>query len=322
LFEVANGRLFGVADSSISLTTPPTDANPLTEYVGYRMSFVSQLHARRSGFLATDGTSVVDLDSRFRTRTAFALQERPESIGQILLVGDRHAIGFSYLNHRSLYLISIDLAAATLVATNIVDFAYEPSTRLLYYSVPNHVYLARFDVDANAFGPAVEVQAKAGEIHLLDAAETKGDEVAILVQNTPKMLYQATFGTLGKDAFVTTSKRDIEPKPEWWEEDGNPKTLVRSPRVRATSPDRSLTAELRDRRLVLRAGKTERWTRPSSGVSGLAWTPSGELVVYGHGLATVDLETGALRRRQCGSWFGRWDSPPPVVPISQLCEVP
>ncbi len=318
VFGVANGLLIGGSESVISISTP----GKAVEYVGYRMSFMSELRPTKTGYVATDGRTMVELDAKFHTRAGYALSDlKPGITGSVVLVDDTHAIGLSYNENRSLYLISTQTSKTTLIAKDVGVFGYEPTTRLLHYAADNRVWVTRFDTKENAFGFTVEVPAKPGEVVLLDPAEAKRNEVAILVRSSTDLTYHAKFGTVDPYAFVTTSERVITPTQKWWNEDGDIRTLVRAERQRAKSPDRSLTAELREGQLVLREGKTVRWTVPN--VAGqLAWTPRGELFVFGSGLAHVDLATGALRDRQCGAWFGRWKKWPEGHASSFLCEGP
>jgi hypothetical protein len=69
-----------------------------------------------------------------------------------------------------------------------------------------------------------------------------------------------------------------------------------------------LRAELRAHRLSLYDGETLRWTIPAWGADDIAWRGD-ELLVLGDGLATVEVTTGAITRRQCGWGFGLWNAP-------------
>lgn len=316
---IADGVLVRGDDAALAMSS-----GYQTQYVGYRMSIPAQLLPTRSGYTVTDGRSVAELDASFRTRAGYAIEAlSPSDVGltRIELVAAHHALGFSYQTH-GIYLVNTELATTTLIAP-VIEHAYQISTRLLYYySSTDGARVARFDADTGAFGPGVVVPAtETGQVILLDPDTADGNEVAIIQPITTGPNYQVTYGTVVRDTFVPTKERVINPTHEWLE-DGALRELVRSTRLRARSPDHTLVAELRDQRLALRAGKTVRWTVPSAGANALVWTPRGELIVYGAGIARVDLETGALRERRCGLWFGRWDEEPNAFGTSQLCEAP
>lgn len=315
-FGFANNRVVGTSGSALVDWSPTRDPR----YVGYRMGFVAQLRATKTGFLATDGIRLVELDAQFRTRAGFELHHVPTSFGQIVLVEDELVLGHTH-TASSLYLFSTKHATSTLVASGVGIFEYEPSTRLLMYVANKRVHVARFDPKARTFEPAIEIDAKPGEVFVLDAADKKGD-LAIVRQGEAHRTYTATFGTFDMYGFTKTSERTIEPIEDWWNFDGDPRSLVRPREThRARSPDRSLVAEIKAQRLVVHHGKTERWAVPTVGIQPL-WTPNGELVVFGTGIARVDSATGALRDRQCGFWFGAWEYPPEAQGASSLCEVP
>ena len=323
-FAAANGVLVGGQQTAIVIASPTEQ----TAYVGYRVGFVTQVQPKRDGFLVTDGQSLVELDARFRTRAGFGVVELAEGINQAILVDGEHALGFSYSRKRSLYLIKTKAPSTTLVVSDVVTYGYEPTTRLLYYSTSatdytpdtERVYAMRFDPEDEAFGPAVEIPAKRGQIYLLPAGNSKR-EIAIMVPAGVPRKYKLTYGAIG-DAFEATSESEIEGSLQWWNEIGDPRVLIREVNTRTRSPDRSMTAVVRDQRLELSIGKTSRWTVPGRGITQVLWTPRGELVAMGTGLAKVDLATGELRDRQCGSWFGRWDYRPDVFAFTTLCEVP
>ncbi len=323
-FAAANGLLVGGQQTAIVIGSPTEQ----TTYVGYRIGVVTQVQPKRDGFLVTDGQSLVELDARFRTRAGFGVVELAEGIGQAVLVDGEHALGFSYSRKRSLYLISTKAPSTTLVVSDVVTYGYEPTTRLLYYATSandyapdtERVYAMRFDPENEAFGPAVEIPGKRGQIYLLPAGNAKR-EIAIMVPTGVPRKYKLTYATIG-DAFETTSESEIEGSMKWWNEIGDPRALIREVGTRTRNPDRSMTAVVRDQRLELRLGKSVRWTVPSRGITQVVWTPRGELVAIGAGLARVDLATGDLRDRQCGSWFGRWDYRPDVFAFTTLCEVP
>lgn len=317
IFVTASGVLIGGADINITVTSP----GEYSKYIGYRMTAPVQMRAAGDGYVATDGDALVRLDARFRTRAGYDVSEIQENIGQISLVDGRHALGYSAIADRSIYLLSTNFENATLVATQINWWEYEPTSRLLHYSTSSGEYLARFDPQAAAFDTPVKVDAKPGELVLLDATEKKG-EVAIMVRVDAELSVDTTFGVIKANAFVKTDERKLKPSDEWWDNIRDPRMLVRSQQARARSLDGTLVAELRESRLSLRDGDTVRWTVPSAGASQLLWTPRGELVVFGSGMATVDLATGALRDRQCGMWFGAWDVPPETFGSSLLCEEP
>lgn len=311
-FDVANGHLIGGAVSAVSLTTPEGGS----EYVGYRVGTLTQLRPTKAGYIATDGRSIVELDAHFHTRAGFSLADLPTALTQVTLVDDTHAVGYSYNENRSIYLISTKEPRTKLVATKTTFYTFERSSGLLAYGSDAGMFVSRFDKTDGEFGPAIQIDAKPGELYLLDPAESKRDEIAIIHRSPDFKTFPTTFGTVGEYAFLPTREQTFAPSQHWLNTNGDPRSLVQSTRTRATN--QRLTAELLDQRLVLRDGKTVRWTVPNP-ASDLVWSGD-QLVLFGAGVATVDLATGEMRDRKCGAWFGKWDYAPDIFGTSLLCE--
>jgi hypothetical protein len=183
---------------------------------------------------------------------------------------------------------------------------------------------ARFDLEDHVFGPQVEVPLQGNErVVLLNPAESNNDDIAIVLPSNSDHTIQARFAVVKDGKLVETTQRVFTPNQKWWDEVADPEALVRSRRPRARSADGSLMAEIHDSRLELRADKEVRWTvpNPNMTLAQILWNRHGELVAYGAGVATIDLATGALRDRQCGFWFGRWEYPPDSFDTPLLCEV-
>jgi hypothetical protein len=126
--------------------------------------------------------------------------------------------------------------------------------------------------------------------------------------------------------YEIASERDlVELPPKFWETGDFTvlvdRKLLKSPRIK--SPDGKHRVELRGERITLTDAKgTERWTVPSRGATKLVWTPSGNVLAYGAGIAQLDLATGAIVRRQCGWRFGRWTQQPESSDGGAICQAP
>jgi hypothetical protein len=314
-FAFAKGRLFSGVGSAIAIYAADS-----TAYVGYRMSHVMQIVPRGRGLFASDGVSLVELDAAFKTRAAFEIADVLPRLTQITIVDGDHALGSTYMDNRGLYLMSTTQKTTTLVSPLVNHFSYEPATRLLHYHREGFSYVARFDPKARAFGPAVEIARDGITVVLLDPTHANSDEIA-LVRSEGNSTFRAELGRLNGETFTRSREQTFEPSQSFFDAGGDPRTLVRKDRVRSTSPDGANTAEIREGRIELREGKTLRWRVPNPGAFGVMWTPQGELLAYGAGLAKIDLATGVLRDRQCGAWFGRWDAVPDASGSSLMCEV-
>lgn len=318
-FQIVEGGIVGGLNSAIVIAK--LDSKP--SYVGYRMAGPTELRPTKTGFVATDARMLVELDARFRTRAGFDATKTSDDMYRVVFADNDHAIGFSYSKNRSLFLISTELSSTTVIASVVSDWGYESTTGLLYYWTAKGIKARRYDGKAGAFGAEVHVADAPRRIVLLDADQGREREIALIEDTRSFGPFTVTYGRIDGDSWVKTGEKTFTPSEEWWNTIGDPRELVRSQtvRVRAQSPDRSYIAEIRDQRLSLRDGSTVKWTVPANGVQGVTWTPRNELVIYGGGIAQVDLETGDLRDRQCGSWFGRWDTVPIAFGSPELCEV-
>jgi hypothetical protein len=316
-FAFAKRQLFTDSDTAISIRS----ANAPIAHVGYKLSTITQMRPTKTGYLATDLRSIVELDASFKTRAGFSVADGAGGLEQLVLIDGERAIGFSYAENRSLYLFSTKSQASTLVADSVDRFEYEPKTRLLYYLQQGKHHIARFDTTAKVFERAAVVSENTSTFVLLDPLDRKGDEIAEIRALNQK--YFVKTGRFDANGFTATREREAMPSQVWWDDSGDVRMSVRSSRVRAKSADGTMTAEIvGHRRLELREGKTVRWSVPSVGAFDLLWTPHGELVLFGAGMAKIDLATGALRDRQCGAWFGRWQNEPESFGTPSLCEVP
>jgi len=114
----------------------------------------------------------------------------------------------------------------------------------------------------------------------------------------------------GSSPFRTKTQQFLPPKVRDGDFQRAFGELLPTRTVYAASADRTLIAELEDGRMTLhdRDGN-ERWMRTARGAIGLAWNANDELIAYGQGVATVDLETGDFIDARCGWQFGVWEQP-------------
>ncbi|HEY5921389.1 MAG TPA: hypothetical protein VIV11_06950 [Kofleriaceae bacterium] len=317
-FAAVDGRVIAGANGALAIARP--EEGP--QFVGYRMGGPASLRSVGDRYLATDGTSVVELDRRFRTRLVYELPgEYKDYWYGIHILDATHVIGTTQTkNGHAPFLV--DLSAATATSVKGTPLAYEPSTGILAYpSKEEGIELVAYDAATGTLGPPVEFTTNIvgrAEVKLLDPKLADGHVAALASDDNGDGVALLTLIRRAKPAtFEITEQKDVKRAADL-------ASLLdrRFPRS-ARAANGSLTAVLRDSRITLRdAHGVERWTIAAAGATALLWTPSGELVAYGAGIARFDLATGAILDRQCGWRFGLWDSQPFVFGAAGLCEAP
>jgi hypothetical protein len=296
-----------VADHGPSLAIAvPDSAEP--EYLGYRMATAIDVLAKRNGFVATDGESVVDLDATFTLRKELPLTDR--GLDDAYIIDSTHVVGSSYVDRaRGTYVVDLDAHTATLAAPDSYQMRFQRDSGLLTYIADKRTYLRRWERKKKAFGPAVEIPGSAFD-SLLNEGTVVVDAKTVAQVNvdaTPRATI-TFFDVSSKDPLELTKSR-VKTKlldASWFDTHVNVTELVTPLRNRLRSPDRTVSAELHDDRITLRdANGTERWTMPAAGATALLWTSSGDLIAYGAGMGRIDLANGRWQDRRCGWIFGR-----------------
>ena len=328
--------------SGSSLWLQISKADSASQFVGYKLGGPTSLHATTTGFLISDGASLVELD---RTLAATAIHEMPKPDGRYALsplqgLDATHVLARGYVQGKSgAYVLDLETKQATLVLTPANVYDYHPASRLAISHGSSGMQIMQWDPKRKQFGDATDVPDTARDknsmhhqVVLLDPAIAGGNAVARVstMQNPGGTAIDAEWALFrveqeqdGDALQIEETKRGKRKLPfEWF--DVHPNTDMLPVPIRAhaqRSPDKKLVAELVGARIVLRDSKRkELWTVPSHGAHSLAWSPSGELYAYGAGIARLDLATGALRECRCGWRFGRWDQAPQGWGGAALCE--
>jgi hypothetical protein len=226
------------------------------------------------------------------------------------------------------YMIDLVSHAVAPIPTKGWFFGHEPATGLIAYRTSERMEVMHLDDSGMLGTPAsFPMDVRTTQFFLLDPKRADGNVAAIVAFHDGKATLTALrsfkFAAIDKP-YEVGSEREIELPATWWDQDRNFQKLLPAgwlPPRRLASPDGKYAVELRDDeriRLTDARGKVV-WTIPSASARSLAWSPSGDLVAFGSGMARIDLATGALVTRQCGWRFGRWDVQPEATLDAGIC---
>jgi len=267
----------------------------------------------------TDGQALVRVDDRFAERERYAL---PDGVLDVTPIDAHRALALarSPASAETHDLVALDLddpeRTTILVEGAVPPLLYDPATRIYAVETPGRIVAGRYEPGTASFaGPiAIPMQADGAVLALVD----RGDPLAIVARHAvadeltvtgARFDFAAGTATLGTPRIV---KQPIDPREV-------AQRLVPPPHATRGA----LSATIADGRLTLRDGATVRWVVPSHGLTQVVWSPRGELVVLGAGLAHVDLATGAFGGQHCGWVFGVWDEEDlPTAFRDTVCDAP
>lgn len=287
--------------------------------LGYRHADLADLVPVARGFIASDRHHVMRMSPGFEIQTTFDLPAGPVAA----LIDARHVVIRQGETH---VLCTLGKPEETVSLVDGVHFTFERATgwamsqdgasyELMHwdgreFSAPVDYPVVGFNMRLYSSGPLAAFSRDADERHI---------EVVELRNIDPS-------GHDGK-AIVEQRRlttRDVVNNPSMMGA-SNEELLAALPvdTLRAKSPGGTFTAELTGRRLSLRANDgSELWARAADGARGVAWSADGRLVVWGAGIAEVDLSTGTFAGARCGWQFGlaAYDTEAPIsFGSAELC---
>jgi WD40 repeat protein len=317
-------HLVAAIGAALVLATPRE-----TAYVGYRMNGPGELVPIGDHYLAADQKSVVELDRRFRTTKVHELPTTDPQQGWygIHIFDERRVIAGANTGS-SRYLIDLVSHAVSPLPTKGWFLGHERATGLIAYRTNEQIDVMQLDASGVFAAPAsIEIDTRTTQFFLLDPKRAEGNVAAIVAfhdgKATVTALRSLKFGETDKP-YEVGSEREIELPATWWDNDRDFVKLLPAtwlPPSRLASPDGKYAVELReDERIRLTDARGKQvWTIPRASAQQVTWSPSGDLIAFGSGVARIDLATGALVTRQCGWRFGRWDAQPEASMDAGLC---
>jgi hypothetical protein len=272
----------------------------------------------------TDGQTIADIGHDLRARKVSEVAARYGAMTAANLVDDDHVVanfGDGYPMFPDVGIVDVSQNKVTLLGRGDV-VGFERSTGIVVIVRGQTLEVRRYDRKKATFGDAVSTTIDNGaSILMLDG---KHGDVAVAISHEDELIVNVEVYRLREELeFVKT--RTIRPPLEWWDSGGFVAFVPPSwlPSAARPSPDGAMVAEVRDGRIQLRdATGSERWLVPATGANDVVWTPAGELVAVGAGIARLDLTTGEFRERQCGWRFGLWSDEPLATNNPLLCEAP
>ncbi len=292
--EVAGGDgvVVWARGASLGITRPSG-----TKYLGYQLAVPRDVRAFERGFAIGDGTTLVRTDEHFATRAPYAI---PDGLWNRIPLDAHHAFALarSATNEGDLVAVDVDTGAQTLLVEDVTpQIDYQPATHIYTAFSRGRVMVGRYVPRTHAFeGPiAIRLSHANDTSYLVPWLELpeRGSLVSIVepigggratrtdIGAIDFAHGEVTIGALGTHALAD-EQAQVDPRP---------------------TRHGGLVAALAGTRVELRDATGIRWTVASHGVAQLVWTPGGELVGVGNGIARFDLGTGALAERRCGWAF-------------------
>jgi hypothetical protein len=278
-----------------------------TKFLGYHMSYASQIVPDGDGWIVNSGTQAVRTDARFVARRKVPIPANNE-----LLVIDDHV---ALVQQRGvIHAVSLDDGTDLAEIAKGYRVQYEPSTHLIGIAGLDVAYFTHYDPVSHTTGPVVEFKLpNVSIVRLVDPATT-GGRVALIGAPGRSGQPGRAFEVLSVGiSTIETNEINIEQvtaKPSL------------SDTFRRPNRDGSLVAEIHGGRLRLRGpdGKA-RWAIDAHNATDMIWNRAGELMLVAGGAARVDLATGELRERQCG-WLLELSDNQSLPRGDALCDVP
>ncbi len=325
----------GVVVGTMSTSLEIAAFDKETHFLGYRMSGPQMLHPVGNRFLASDASSLVELDEHFRTRKVRELtkpKEMAQGWSDIRIIDERHVLATTHFGDGyAVYMIDLDAKEAKLVNKDVHLHSYQLSSDVLAYRSGSTFTLIELDLKTGTIGKPVTIPVDplvSTEFVLLDAARANGSVAAIITSSSTSAnvkVLGALHPDRASDPYDVASEKTVQLTAWWWENVGHVTKLVDSMRAptRIKSPDGKHAAEVTGARIRLTDDKRRTvWTVPAHAATNVTWTASGRLVAFGAGIAELDVKTGAILERQCGWRFGKWFDEPEGFGSSTQCEAP
>ncbi|HUS31829.1 MAG TPA: hypothetical protein VMZ53_25185 [Kofleriaceae bacterium] len=319
-FVTVDGAVVGVEGAALVIGR---HGKPV-QYLGYRMASPITAVPRDDGFLITDGTALAELGPDLRARKLFKIAPKDGELFNTQLVDADHVVtAFAPGRDNPVGYVFADVSKGTVTPLGDGYASFSRENGLLAIQQLSRIDVRRYDRKQGKLGPASTLHVSSW-VPFVWLDSKRGDFALVTLDFDARDAELDVFRL--RDDVERLKTRNVKPAERWWDAQNMDTLLGETWRVsrRRSSPDGSLVAEVStDGRMTLHdATGAERWMVASGGAMDVLWTPAGELVAFGAGIARVDIETGALRERQCGWQFGLWPASTTPISASALCEAP
>ena len=302
------------------------------QYLGYRLTDPSTLHASPIGLTILRGRSPLVLDRSLAVRSELAIEP---TYSDVLPLDATHVLRSDPATGKGYQLSIVDTATKhgeKLAETTDYQIHFDSAANLLAVPQAAHVALLPYDPVHHRFGDPTQLDGASGRVYLTDPRLADGI-AAVVVENIGGIADTVRVREYGAQVI---DRGGVAIAARTYELGGDVLAVDRAARAYMTTgttvqsyiggmlhapilvaslalvgrpviaPNVEATAALLlgdNRMIMMESDGRVRWSVPANGAIDAGWVDGEPFVRFGSGLATVDARTGVLRERRCGWQF-------------------